>query len=134
MTRRRPRCASVWMPCLMMLFLPMLAGAQESTSPAPSSAPLMVPLETALEELTTLKLECLRQLDKQKSDSELRLYEATQRAAAEAVKAVMVELAGVEAERDSARRVLRKWQVGTVGAGVVAVVCVVVTIAVVARR
>jgi len=120
--------------CLMLTCWPMLASGQEQTSPVKSKESLMIPLETALEELTTLKLECLRQLDKQKSDSDLRLYEATQKAASEAVKAVMVELAGVEAERDAARRVLRAWQVGTVGAGVVAVVCVIVTIAVVAGR
>lgn len=107
----------------MLACWPMLAGGQESTSPAPSSEPLMVPLETCLNELTTLKLVSLRELEKLKTDFALKLYESTQKAAAEAVKAVMVELAGVEAERDAARRVLRQWQVGAVGAGVVAVLC-----------
>ena len=130
--RARPRRLA-WVACLMLMCFPMPANGVESTSPAPSSGPLMIPLETALQELTTLKLECLKQLDAQKSDSDLRLYEATQRAAAEAVRAVMVELAGVTAERDAARRSLRGWQIGTVGAGLVAVICVVVSIVSAAR-
>lgn len=119
---------SAWMACLIAMFWPMLASGLESTSPVPSSGPLMVPLETCLEEVTKLELESQRLLKQQEEDFKRKLYEVAQKAGAEATRAMSVELAGVQAERDLARRELAKWRVGLVGASSVAVLAIVVAI------
>lgn len=116
---QRLRSASVWTLCLMTLCLPMLAGAQTPIYVEESEPPLMVLLDDCLAELTQLKLESLRELDKLKDDCATELYEATQKAAAEAVRAVMVELAGVEAERDAALlESARRGRIAVVGCAV----------------
>lgn len=101
----------------MRRLLVLLALATATCSPLPaqeaqSSQPLMVPLSLCEEQLTLLEQTAQQELAQQESewqarltrlasDYEQRLRRAVEAAAADTARPLMVELAGVRAERDS---------------------------------
>lgn len=71
----------------------------------PSTPQLMVPLENCERELLALDALHQQQLEELSTDSEKRLAKACEAAAADAVRPLLADIAGLRAERDSWRRI-----------------------------
>ena len=91
-------------PFLMLTCSPVPAQSPEPTSPESSSESLTVPLQTCLDELTALEQSCQEKLKQLASDYEEQLRRAVERAAAEAARPLLIEIAGLRAERDAWKR------------------------------
>jgi len=115
---RAPRLRLLWPVLLLLMFSPLPVRPAEVTSPESSPPSATVPLQTCLDELMRLEQKSIEQVTRLESDFAERLRLAVTVAAAEAVKPVLVELAGVTAERDAYRRVVLRWQIAAVGVGV----------------
>lgn len=99
--------------CLMVLLSPLLAQEKQS-----SEEP-MVPLALCEKELRALETKSIEQLTKLSTDFEVRLREAVTGAAADTARPLMVEIAGLKAERDYwQKEAVRRGRVGCVVAGV----------------
>jgi hypothetical protein len=114
----------LWTVLLLARCWPLPAQQVEATSPEPSPPSLTVPLQTCLDELDkqlqTDKAELERQNSewtqrtlKLSSDFAEQLRVAVNQAAAEAVKPLVIELAGVRTESKVYQSRVMRWQVAT---------------------
>jgi len=120
---RGQRRLLLWLPLLLLTCSPLPAQLPEPTSPEPSPLHLteaeivsiLGPGECySAPEIATIVLEL-------QAEARAEIAATSAEAAAEAARPLLVELAGVRAERDAARLVVCRWRWGAVGAGVVGV-------------
>lgn len=110
------------LPLLLVTCSPLPAQQPEATLPAQSSESQMVPLQAALDAVTSVEQACTLRLTQLETHYEALLLTTAEEAAAAAARPLLVELAGVRAERDSYRASLRGWRIGAVVGGIVALV------------
>jgi len=115
---------AIWPVLLLATCSPLPAEQLVPISPEPSSVEPMLPLRICEEELTKLEQKSIAQLTQQESDFAARLRVAVTEAAADAARPLLVELAGVRAERDAWARQVRaaRW-IGVCGFGFGVVTC-----------
>ena len=111
------RNAVFLMACLMLTLSIGLAAQTPSSEPQTECEKALTELEqTCLDELTRLESEYDARLMQQGLDCEA----AIRKAAADVAKPLLVEIAGLRAERNAAARQRVWWGLGGIGVGLVA--------------